>query len=227
MMKTYNALLAILAIATATTAYAASDGQPRWMDPSVNRINTMPLHASFFAFESEDLALTNDKSRSSRYLSLEGEWKFNFSKDHDKAPKNFWRTDFDDSRWVSFPVPGLFEMHGYGDKIYKNIGYAWAKQFKPNPPYIEEKNNYTGSYRRIVNIPSSWNGQQIIMYVGSATSNLTLWVNGQEVGYSEDSKDAVEFDLTSYLIGWAVSLALFFLGLMLFSRVERTFMDTI
>ena len=199
MMKTYNALLAILAIATATTAYAASDGQPRWMDPSVNRINTMPLHASFFAFESEDLALANDKSRSSRYLSLEGEWKFNFSKDHDKAPKNFWRTDFDDSRWVSFPVPGLFEMHGYGDKIYKNIGYAWAKQFKPNPPYIEEKNNYTGSYRRIVNIPSSWNGQQIIMYVGSATSNLTLWVNGQEVGYSEDSKDAVEFDLTSYL----------------------------
>ena len=109
MMKTYNALLAILAIATATTAYAASDGQPRWMDPSVNRINTMPLHASFFAFESEDLALANDKSRSSRYLSLEGEWKFNFSKDHDKAPKNFWRTDFDDSRWVSFPVPGLSE----------------------------------------------------------------------------------------------------------------------
>ena len=78
MMKTYNALLAILAIATATTAYAASDGQPRWMDPSVNRINTMPLHASFFAFESEDLALANDKSRSARYMSLEGEWKFNF-----------------------------------------------------------------------------------------------------------------------------------------------------
>ena len=197
--RTILAIIAVTAIVCSANAMAAGENRPRWMDPSVNRVNALPPHASFFAFESEDLALANDKSRSTRYMSLEGDWKFNFSKDHDKAPKNFWRTDFDDSRWVSFPVPGLFEMHGYGDKIYKNIGYAWAKQFKPNPPYIEEKNNYTGSYRRVIDVPSSWSGQQIIMYVGSATSNLTLWVNGQEVGYSEDSKDAVEFDLTSYL----------------------------
>lgn len=169
------------------------------MDPAVNRVNVLPGHASFFAYESEELALAGDKGRSCRYMSLEGDWKFNFSKDHDKAPKDFWRTDYDDARWVSFPVPGLLEMHGYGDKIYKNIGYAWAKQFKPNPPYIEEKNNYTGSYRRTVVLPADWKGQQIVMYVGSATSNLTLWVNGREVGYSEDSKDAVEFDLTDYV----------------------------
>ena len=192
-------LVSVAVAVCAVTGGAAKDGVPRWMDPGVNRVNVLPAHASFFAFESEELALANDRGRSSRYLSLEGDWKFNFSRDHDKAPKNFWRTDFDDSGWVCFPVPGLLEMHGYGDKIYKNIGYAWAKQFKPDPPYIEERNNYTGSYRRVVEIPAEWRGRQIVMYVGSATSNLTLWVNGREVGYSEDSKDAAEFDLTDFV----------------------------
>lgn len=178
---------------------AKGDGKVRWMDPSVNRVNAMAPRASFFAFESEALALGGDKTLSRRYLSLEGMWNFHFVKDHDKAPRGFYAVGYDDSDWVQFPVPGLFEMNGYGDRIYKNVGYAWHTQFAPNPPYIEERNNYTGSYRKEVLIPADWKGENVIMHIGSATSNVTLWVNGQEVGYSEDSKDAVEFDITRYL----------------------------
>ncbi len=87
-----------------------------------------------FAFETEQLAQEGQKNRSERYLSLEGKWKFNFSKDHDKAPKGFYALDYDDSQWVDFPVPGILEVNGYGDATYRNVGYAWSNQFAPNPP---------------------------------------------------------------------------------------------
>lgn len=173
---------------------------PYWLDLSVNRVNTMKPRSDFFAYETIDAAKKGDKQQSNRYLSLEGKWKFNFVKNHNEAPKNFFSTSFDDSSWESFPVPGIFELNGHGDATYKNIGYAWATQFKPNPPYIEEKNNYTGSYRKEVKIPAEWSGKQICLHVGSATSNLSVWVNGKFVGYSEDSKSAAEFDLTPFLV---------------------------
>ena len=170
-----------------------------WLDPLVNRVNVEKARSDFFAFENADKALAGDKAQSSRYLSLEGTWKFNFVVDHNLAPKGFYATNFDDSSWEDFPVPGIFEVNGHGDATYKNIGYAWYTQFKNNPPYVEEKNNYTGSYRRVVEVPASWKGENIYFHVGSATSNLTVWVNGKYVGYSEDSKSAAEFDLTKYL----------------------------
>ena len=98
-----------------------------------------------------------------------------------------------------FPVPGLFELNGYGDRIYKNIGYAWSTTFETNPPYIGETNNYTGSYRRSFELPADWKGMEVFFHVGSATSNLSLWVNGKYLGYSEDSKVAAEFNITKYL----------------------------
>ena len=130
---------------------------------------------------------------------MEGMWKFNFVKDHNKRPANFFALKYDDSQWKDFPVPGLFELNGYGDATYKNIGYAWATQFDPNPPYISELNNYTGSYRRTFELPKDWKGKDVYFHVGSATSNLTLWVNGKYVGYSEDSKVAAEFNISKYL----------------------------
>lgn len=195
-----KSILFTLAAASALTLPAQKKGTtPFWLDPAQNRIHTLAPRSDFFAFENADLARIGDKSRSERYLSLEGPWKFHFVNDHQDAPKDFFRKDFDDSRWTTFNVPGLFELNGYGDPIYKNIGYAWATQFKSNPPFVEEKNNYTGSYRRTVHVPKSWKGQQIVLHVGSATSNLQVWVNGRFVGYSEDSKVAAAFDLTPYL----------------------------
>lgn len=170
-----------------------------WADPEVNRVNCEAPRADFFSYESEALAQKGDKVASSRYMSLEGMWKFHWVKDRNLAPEDFFKLNYDDSKWGDFPVPGLFELNGYGDATYKNVGYAWATQFVSNPPFVEDKNNYTGSYRRMVEVPANWKGERILLHVGSATSNLQVWVNGRFVGYSEDSKVAAEFDLTRYL----------------------------
>ncbi len=170
-----------------------------WKDPQVNQVNREQRRANFFAFENADLASMGDKTKSGRYLSMEGKWRFNFVKDHNLAPTDFFLLKYDDSSWTDFPVPGLFEIEGYGDKIYKNIGYAWSTTFDTNPPFIGETNNYTGSYRRTFTLPADWSGQEVYFHVGSATSNLAVWVNGKFVGYSEDSKVAAEFNITKYV----------------------------
>lgn len=176
-----------------------ADNNPEWCNPQVNQQNREARRANFFAYETEDLARLGQKARSSLYLSMEGMWRFCFVKNHQDAPRDFFRVGYDDSKWENFPVPGLFELNGHGDRIYKNIGYAWATTFDSNPPFIGETENYTGSYRREFTLPAEWKGQQVVFHVGSATSNLKLWVNGKFVGYSEDSKMAAEFDITKYV----------------------------
>lgn len=166
---------------------AAKDNTPRWLNPNVNRVNVEPSRSHF-------------TSTTWKKISLEGEWKFRFDQHHQNRPVGFEAVGYNDKEWELFPVPGMFELNGHGDAIYKNIGYAWATQFKNDPCKVEEKNNYTGSYRKEIEIPADWKGEQVIMYVGSATSNLTVWVNGREVGYSEDSKVAAEFDITRYIV---------------------------
>ena len=188
--------LMVLALGTATVT---ADNAPEWRNPKVNQQNREPRHANFFAFENEELAKVGQKAASSRYLSMEGMWRFQFVKNHQDAPKGFWALNYDDSQWEDFPVPGLFELNGHGDRIYKNVGYAWCTTFESDPPYIGETENYTGSYRKEFVLPDNWNGQQVLFHVGSATSNLKVWVNGKYVGYSEDSKVAAEFDITKYL----------------------------
>ena len=186
----------VLALGTATVT---ADNAPEWRNPQVNQQNREPRHANFFAFENEELAKAGQKAASSRYLSMEGMWRFQFVKNHQNAPKGFWALNYDDSQWEDFPVPGLFELNGHGDRIYKNVGYAWCTTFESDPPFIGETENYTGSYRKEFVLPDNWNGQQVLFHVGSATSNLKVWVNGKYVGYSEDSKVAAEFDITKYL----------------------------
>jgi len=192
-------LLAAALMALALAPAQAQDQKEPWLNPNTTRVNTEMPRASFFAYESADKAAKGSKAASDRYLSLDGKWRFNFSLNHNEAPANFFLPTFDDSKWVDFPVPGLFEIEGYGDKIYKNVGYSWDTQFNSNPPLVEERNNYTGSYRKQLTIPAAWKGQDIYLHVGSATSNLQVWVNGKEVGYSEDSKMEAEFNLTKYL----------------------------
>ena len=209
-MKHPFALTLLLAAALAPTVATAQKAPAKnyanshseyWLNSDINRTGAVIApHASFFPYESTELAEKNaSKANSKRYLSLEGDWKFNFVNSHNERPVGFEAVDYDDSKWEDFKVPGMFELNGHGDPIYKNIGYAWANQFENNPPIVEERNNYTGSYRRTFDIPADWKGEEIIMHIGSATSNLQVWVNGKWVGYSEDSKDAVEFDITKFL----------------------------
>ena len=192
-----NVSLCLAMLSMSSGALAQSES--RWQNVNINQQNREPRRANFFAFENLEKAQSFDKKKSANYLSMEGMWKFNFVKDHNKRPANFFALKYDDSQWKDFPVPGLFELNGYGDATYKNIGYAWATQFDPNPPYISELNNYTGSYRRTFELPKDWKGKDVYFHVGSATSNLTLWVNGKYVGYSEDSKVAAEFNISKYL----------------------------
>lgn len=189
----------IVLIIAAVLIVCSISAQPKWLDPKVNQENRLDSRSTFFAYENEELANKGEKDASERFLNLEGKWRFNWVKDANLRPDNFFALNFDDSKWVDFPVPGIFEIYGYGDPIYKNVGYAWINQFKSNPPFVEERNNHVGSYRKFIDIPENWNGEKVIMHVGSATSNLTVWVNGKYVGYSEDSKIAAEFDITNFV----------------------------
>ena len=170
-----------------------------WKDPTINEVNRAPMHTNYFAYESADMAKKGVKENSANFMSLNGTWKFFWVKDADARPTDFWKPGFNDKGWNDLPVPGLWELHGYGDPIYVNIGYAWRNQFKNNPPYVPTENNHVGSYRKEITIPASWKGKDIIAHFGSATSNMYLWVNGKYVGYSEDSKLEAEFNLTPYL----------------------------
>ena len=155
--------------------------------------------AHYFAYESDHAAKKGIKENSANFMTLNGTWKFNWVKDADSRPTDFWKVGFNDKGWNDIPVPGVWELHGYGDPIYVNIGYAWRNQFENNPPYVPNEENHVGSYRREITVPASWKGKDIIAHFGSATSNMYLWVNGKYVGYSEDSKLEAEFNLTPYL----------------------------
>ena len=173
--------------------------QPVWLDPKVNSENEKPDVADYFAYENQESAQRGEKSQSSRFISIEGNWKFNFVKNAYDKPEGFYAEGYDDSKWVDFPVPGLFEMNGYGDKIYTNVTYPWNNEYPINPPFVGERDNYVGSYRQSFTVPAAWKGERVYIHVGSATSNLWVWVNGRYVGYSEDSKMEAEFDITDYV----------------------------
>ena len=189
-------LLCWLAAATALTAGAQSN---EWQDAGVNAVNRMPMHGSWFAYESPEAAQTGDKTLSERFVTLNGNWKFNWVCDADQRPTDFFRVGYNDKGWNDMPVPGLWELNGYGDPVYLNVGYAWRGWFKNDPPHVPVEQNHVGSYRRTVDIPAAWAGRQIVAHFGSVTSNIYLWVNGRYVGYSEDSKLEAEFDLTPYV----------------------------
>ncbi len=170
-----------------------------WQDPNVNAVNRLPMHAAWFGYESEDAAWKGCPMLSANYMSLNGVWKFNWVKDADRRPTDFFRTDFNDKGWATMPVPGIWELNGYGDPQYVNMSYAWENQYKNNPPYAPVADNHVGSYRRSITIPAAWKGKRVIAHFGSVTSNIYLWVNGKFAGYGEDSKLQSEFDITPYI----------------------------
>ena len=170
-----------------------------WKDPNVNAVNRSAMHADYFAYASADEARAAVKEKSTNFMTLNGTWKFNWVRNADQSPTDFFRTDFNDKGWDDFQVPAVWELNGYGDPIYVNIGYAWRSQYKNNPPYVPAENNHVGSYRKEITVPAAWKGKEIFAHFGSVTSNMYLWVNGRYVGYSEDSKLEAEFNLTNYL----------------------------
>ena len=189
----------LLTCCLAMCSLATMAQHDEWKNPEINAVNRAPTHTNYFAYSSSEEAAKADKENSSNFMTLNGIWKFNWVKNADARPTDFYRTDYNDKGWGQMKVPGVWEMNGYGDPIYVNVGYAWRSQYKNNPPYVPIENNHVGSYRKEIIIPAEWSGKEIFAHFGSVTSNMYLWVNGKYVGYSEDSKLEAEFNLTKYL----------------------------
>ena len=179
-------LLTILALAACAPAFSQKSSKMEpWQDPDVFEENRMPMRATF----------VTDQQKT---LSLNGVWKFNWNETVEGRTVGFEAPGFDDSSWGAMPVPGMWELNGYGDPLYVNIGYAWRGHYENNPPFPPTERNYVGQYRRQFNVDASWIGKQICLFIGSATSNVRVWVNGKMVGYSQDSKLEARFDITKY-----------------------------
>ena len=189
----------LLTCCLAMCSLATMAQHDEWKNPEINAVNRAPMHTNYFAYSSSEEAAKADKENSSNFMTLNGIWKFNWVKNADARPTDFYRTDYNDKGWGQMKVPGVWEMNGYGDPIYVNVGYAWRSQYKNNPPYVPIENNHVGSYRKEIIIPAEWSEKEIFAHFGSVTSIMYLWVNGKYVGYSEDSKLEAEFNLTKYL----------------------------
>ncbi|HEX9728591.1 MAG TPA: glycoside hydrolase family 2 TIM barrel-domain containing protein [Gemmatimonadales bacterium] len=163
-----------------------------WENPAVFAINKEAPRASFFAFENRSLALGRDPGRSAYYTLLNGRWKFHWVRKPADRPLDFFEESFDDGAWAELPVPGNWELYGFGVPIYLNSAYP----FERNPPHIQHDYNPVGSYRTHFTIPDTWDGRRIFLHFGAVRSAMYLWVNGRRVGYSQGSKTPAEFDVT-------------------------------
>ena len=184
-----------LALMAASLPLVAQPKMEPWQDPNVFQENRLPMRATFVSAQQQT-------------LSLNGLWKFYFNPTVEGRLKGFEAVGYDDSAWGEIPVPGLWDLNGYCDPLYVNNGYPWSGHYQNNPPYPALEHNYVGQYRRTFSIDKSWIGKQIILNIGSATSNVRVWVNGKMVGYSEDSKLEARFDLTKYVHAGENTIAL-------------------
>ncbi|MBQ3185965.1 MAG: DUF4981 domain-containing protein [Alistipes sp.] len=190
-------LLTLCAVSFSLSLAAQTE---RWQDPGFIEKNRKTMRSSFILTPTEEeVVAENDFRQSSLYRSVGGLWQFHGAENPSLRPEGFYALDYDDSSWRTMPVPGLWELNGFGDPVYVNIQYPWSKFYADNPPYVPTEQNHVGSYRRRVEIPADWKGKDIFLHIGSATSNVTLWVNGREVGYSEDSKLEAVFDVTRFV----------------------------
>ena len=176
---------AIAVFASLGNAEAKKTGLPDWQDPQTVEKNRLPMTATFHT--------------GGLKMSLSGMWKFAWYETIDSRSLDFYKMNYSDAGWDEMPVPGMWELNGYGDPVYKNVGYAWSGHYVNNPPYPALEHNYAGQYRRTFVIGEEWIGEDIFLRIGSATSNVRVWVNGKEVGYSEDSKLEACFDITKYV----------------------------
>ena len=173
--------------------YPRSDND--WENFDVLHINRLPSAANFMGYPTKELALQGDKSQSPYFQSLNGTWKFHFVPRSDERPMDFFQKGYDVSGWDDIKVPSNWELQGFGYPFYVGSGYG----IKKNPPLIAVENSPVGSYRRTFTIPAHWNKRQIILYFGGVASAFYVWVNGEKVGYSQDSKTPSEFDITPYV----------------------------
>ena len=182
-----------VAICALVLAGAAMAQDPYWENPEMFAENKLPARATLVPYASVEEALK--RGESSLVQDISGEWRFHWTATPAERPKGFWAVEYDDAAWATMPVPGNWELNGYGYPIYTNVTYPFPK----NPPYIPHDDNPTGCYRHTFDIPADWDGRRIILHFESGLAAMHIWVNGEKVGYSQGTKTAVEFDITPYV----------------------------
>ncbi len=171
-----------------------------WQDPLVFSVGAELPRATFYTYPDTAAALKNDRTSSPFFLSLNGPWKFLYLAKPAEVPANFFHPAFDISAWREIPVPSNIELQGYGVPIYVNSSYEWVKpNERPDPPHVPADNNPVGLYKRAFDLPAAWNGLQVLLHFDAVKVAFYVWVNGRYAGYSEDSKTAVEWDVTRFL----------------------------
>lgn len=188
---------AALAQVQVLEAPKASVDQPiaEWEQPEVLAVNRLPMKATFFNYESSEKAVRGDMSASRNYLPLDGTWKFALSKSPETRPVDFYKPGYDVSGWGTVQVPGILQAQGYGEPVFSQAGYP----FGANEPFVRHDLNEVGSFRREFDLPSGWSAKDVTLHIGAAGAAYYIFVNGEKVGYSEDSKLPSEFDLTPYV----------------------------
>jgi len=190
-------LKVLVSIAVLIILPPAAYGQPQpdWENPQVVGQNKEPGHCTLVPHLNIESALRCERQASEFYKSLNGKWKFNWVSKPSDRPVDFYKPNYDVSKWDEIPVPSNWQMHGYGRPIYLNMRYP----FPVNPPYIPHDYNPVGSYRTEFTIPEAWNGRQVLLHFDGVKSASYFWINGQSVGYSQDSMLPAEFNVTKYL----------------------------
>ena len=171
--------------------------KPYWQDIQVVAVNKEKPRSSFMSYADRETALTSRFEKSPYYSLLNGTWKFFFVDSYKDLPQNITDPSVNTSSWDDITVPGNWEVQGHGVAIYTNHGYEF-KPRNPQPPLLPEANP-VGVYRRDIEIPASWDNRDIYLHIGGAKSGLYVYLNGKEVGYSEDSKNPAEFLINKYL----------------------------
>ncbi|MBW7862921.1 MAG: DUF4981 domain-containing protein [Candidatus Hydrogenedentes bacterium] len=168
---------------------------PDWENPDIFGINKEAPSATKMPFPDAESARGKARGESPWFKSLDGNWKFNWVPKPADRPADFYRPDYDVSGWKEIPVPSVWELEGYGTPIYTNVVYPFAK----NPPFIAHDDNPVGSYRTMFTVPEDWAGREVFIQFGGVYSAFYLWINGEKVGYSQESKTPAEFRITPYL----------------------------
>lgn len=168
---------------------------PDWEDPEVFAVNKENTRTTSLPYPSEELAVGDNYDSSPYYQSLNGKWKFHWVPRVSEVPAGFYEENYDISGWGEMPVPGNWEFNGYGIPMYVNTGFG----FRAKPPHIDREDSPTGAYRHEFSIPDSWDGRRIFIHFEGGTNSMYVWVNGQKVGYTQNSKSPAEFDITDYV----------------------------
>lgn len=166
-----------------------------WENPELNSINREPMHNTLMPYENFEKASAAKRFDSKYFFSLNGKWKFNWVNKPDDRPQDFYKLTYDVSAWKEINVPSNWQFEGYDIPIYLNSDYL----FKMNPPFIEHSWNPVGSYRKEFEVPADWKERQTFLVFDGVESAMYLWVNGEFVGYSEDSRLPAEFNITKFL----------------------------